>query len=214
MPRGNLTKAKIIEAALAVLDEAGLDGLTVRAVAARLDVRAPALYWHVRDKQALLDEMATEQWRRLSAELGALPEDTTWDAGMRAFAHATRRLLLAHRDGAKVFTGTYLTDPEVLRAQERPLARVVAQGFTLDDVMRGFMLLNSFVIGFCVEEQAVLQATRAGDDRYTLDQRAARVGEDAPHVRDAGPVIFGNADARFAELVEVLIAAIGRMRRD
>jgi TetR/AcrR family tetracycline transcriptional repressor len=40
-----------------VLDEAGADAVTVRAVASRLDVKAPALYWHVSGKQELLDEM-------------------------------------------------------------------------------------------------------------------------------------------------------------
>lgn len=214
MPRGNLTKAKIVEAGLAVLDESGIDGLTVRAVAARLDVRAPALYWHVRDKRALLDEMATEQWRRLAHELAALPATTPWDEMMRAYAHATRRVLLAHRDGAKVFPGTYLTDPDVLRMQEEPLARVVAQGFALDDVIRGFVLLHSFVVGFCVEEQAVVQTTADGDERYAPERRAERVGDEAPLVRDAGAGIFGDSDARFADLVAVAIDAAGRMRRD
>jgi AcrR family transcriptional regulator len=41
----------------------GLDGLTLRAIARELDVQAPALSWHFKDKQALLDEMATEMSR-------------------------------------------------------------------------------------------------------------------------------------------------------
>ena len=144
MARG-LTKAKIVQAGLDVLDEAGLDRLTVRAVAARLGVQAPALYWHVRDRQQLVDEMATELWRQLVGELAALPEETGWQDGMRAFASSARRILLSHRDGAKVFTGTYLTDTEVLRAQEEPLARMIAQGFSLANVMRGYSLVYCFV---------------------------------------------------------------------
>ncbi len=212
MGRG-LSKPKIVEAGLAMLDEAGLNGLTVRGVAARLGVAAPALYWHVRDKQELLDEMATELWRRIVGELAALPETTPWQDGVRAFAAATRRTLLAHRDGAKVFSGTYLTDAAVLRSQEEPLARMIAQGFTLADVVRGYSLLYSFVVGFCIEEQAVEQARRAGDDRYSLQRRATRVGDThTPLVLQAGPDIFGDPDTRFADLVEVLIEAIDRMR--
>ena len=45
----------IVQAALDLLDETGMDGLTVRALASRLGVQAPALYWHVPSKQALLD---------------------------------------------------------------------------------------------------------------------------------------------------------------
>jgi TetR/AcrR family transcriptional regulator, tetracycline repressor protein len=208
-----LTKLKIVEAGLDVLDEAGIDRLTVRAVAERLGVQAPALYWHVRGKQELLDEMATEIWRQVAAELAALPEATPWPDGMRAFAASTRRILLSHRDGAKVFSGTYLTDPELLRAQESPLAWMLAQGFSLRDVMRAYSLLYSFVVGFCIEEQSVRQAQQAGDDRYSLDRRAERLaGADTPLVLQAGPEIFGDPDARFADLVGVLIDAADRMR--
>lgn len=45
-------------AALELLDETGLDGLTMRKVASALNVQAPALYWHVKNKQELLDVMA------------------------------------------------------------------------------------------------------------------------------------------------------------
>jgi TetR/AcrR family transcriptional regulator, tetracycline repressor protein len=48
--RGALTKAAIVQAALDLLDEAGTDGLTLRALASRLGVQAPALYWHVASK--------------------------------------------------------------------------------------------------------------------------------------------------------------------
>jgi AcrR family transcriptional regulator len=213
MARG-LTKAKIVQAGLDVLDEAGLDRLTVRAVAARLGVQAPALYWHVRDRQQLVDEMATELWRQLARELAALPETTPWPDGMRAFASSARRILLSHRDGAKVFTGTYLTDTDLLRAQEAPLARMIAQGFSLTDVMRGYSLVYSFVAGFCIEEQAVAQAVGAGDERYSLERRAERVGDgQTPLVLQAGPELFGDPDARFDDLVGVLIDAIDRMRR-
>jgi AcrR family transcriptional regulator len=212
MARG-LTKAKIVQAGLDVLDEAGLDRLTVRAVAARLGVQAPALYWHVRDRQQLVDEMATELWRQLVGELAALPEETGWQDGMRAFASSARRILLSHRDGAKVFTGTYLTDTEVLRAQEEPLARMIAQGFSLANVMRGYSLVYCFVAGFCIEEQAVAQAAGAGDERFTLERRAERVGDgQTPLVLQAGPELFGDPDARFDDLVGVLIDAVDRMR--
>src|ERR1039457_3220366 len=160
MGRG-LSKASIVQAALDLLDEAGLDGLTVRAVASRLGVQAPALYWHVRSKQDLLDEMGTGICRRIGARLAALPPELPWRQGMIAFAMITRRRLLAHRDGAKVFSGTYLTDAGVLESQEAGLARMTAQGFTLADIVRAYSLLYNFTIGFCIEEQAAA----AGDDR-------------------------------------------------
>jgi AcrR family transcriptional regulator len=211
--RHRLNKEAVVQAGLDVLDEAGIDGVTVRAVASRLGVQAPALYWHVRDKQDLLDEMATEIWRRVSAELAALPDGQPWDQAMAAFAAITRRALLSHRDGAKVFSGTYLTDASVLEAQEQRLAQTVQQGFTVADVIRAYSLLYSFIIGFCIEEQAVAQAAAAGDDRYSLARRAERLNSRThPLVLEAGPEIFGDPGTRFTDLVAVIIDATSRMR--
>jgi TetR/AcrR family tetracycline transcriptional repressor len=211
--RPRLSKAAVVQAGLDVLDEAGIDGVTVRAVASRLGVQAPALYWHVRDKQDLLDEMATEIWRRASAELAAQPDGQPWDQAMAAFAAITRRALLSHRDGAKVFSGTYLTDASVLEAQEAGLAQMLQQGFTPADVIRAYSLLYSFTVGFCIEEQAVAQAAAAADDRYSLARRAERLNSRThPLALQAGPEIFGDPGTRFADLVVMIIGTVGRMR--
>jgi AcrR family transcriptional regulator len=208
-----LTKTAVVRAALDVLDEAGIDGVTVRAVGARLGVQAPALYWHVRDKRELLDEMATEIWRRVSAEVAALPADLPWDRVMAEFAAITRRALLAHRDGAKVFSGTYLTDSGVLEAQEDRFARMVKEGFTVADATRAYSLLYSFTIGFCIEEQASAQAAAIGDNRFSDASRAARIdARTHPVIAQGGPQIFGDPDARFTDLVDLIIATAASLR--
>lgn len=201
-----------MNAALELLDEVGLEGLTVRAVAGRLGVQAPALYWHVRNKQDLLDEMATEIWRRITAEFAGA-RSLPWKVAMRVSATITRRTLLAHRDGAKVFSGTYLTDVDVLEQQEEGLAWITEQGFTLEAAVRAWSLLYNFTIGFTIEEQAVAQAAASGDERYTLAHRAARLDSSTyPLVIRAGPEIFGDPESRFADLVTVIIDAADRMR--
>ena len=203
-----------MQAALDLLDEAGMDGLTVRALAARLGVQAPALYWHVRNKQALLDEMATLIWRRVGDVMAALPSSTPWREVMSVYAATIRAELLGHRDGAKAFSGTTLTDPEVVRRQEGTLRTLTGQGFTLPDAVRGLLLINNFTIGFCVEEQAVRQVTASGDDRYRYGRRAELIGPDtAPLAVAAGEVIFGDPDTRFGELTGLLLDTVGRLRR-
>jgi len=212
MPAG-LTKATIVQAAFDLLDEAGMDGLTVRALASRLGVQAPALYWHVRNKQALLDEMATQVWRQIGDVMAALPADLPWREVMRTYAATVRNELLGHRDGAKAFSGTTLTDPQVVRRQEVTFGGLVRQGFTLPDATRGLVLLHDFTIGFCVEEQAVSQAIEAGDERYSPGRRAELIGrQTAPLAVEAGSVIFGEPDSRFTELVELLLDSVARMR--
>ncbi len=201
-----------MQAALDLLDEAGMDGLTVRALAARLGVQAPALYWHVASKQALLDEMATQIWRRIGEVMAALPGDLPWREVMATYAETVRKELLGHRDGAKAFSGTTLTDPAVVRRQETTFKNLTSQGFTLRDAARGLVLLHDFTIGFCVEEQAVIQVTASGDNRYAPGRRAELIGPDtAPLAVEAGQVIFGDADTRFTELTGLLLETIARM---
>ena len=55
----------VIRAALDLLNEVGVDGLTTRKLAERLGVQQPALYWHFRNKRALLDALAEACWRRI-----------------------------------------------------------------------------------------------------------------------------------------------------
>ena len=212
MPAG-LTKAAIVQAALGLLDEAGMDGLTVRALASRLGVQAPALYWHVRSKQALLDEMATQIWRQIGDVMAGLPANLPWREVLRTYAATVRQELLGHRDGAKAFSGITLTDPDVVRRQEGTFANLIGQGFSLPEATRALVLLHDFVIGFCVEEQTVIQAAAAGDERYSLARRAEMIGPDAaPLAVEAGSVIFGEPDSRFAGLVELLLDTADRMR--
>jgi AcrR family transcriptional regulator len=213
--RGALTKTAIVQAALDLLDEAGSDGLTVRALASRLGVQAPALYWHVASKQALLDEMATLIWRGIGEVMAGLPADLPWREVMTTYAVTVRRELLGHRDGAKAFSGTTLTDPDVVRRQEVTFENLIRQGFTLPDAVRGLLLLHTFTIGFCVEEQAVIHVTASGDDSYSLARRAELIGPDtAPLAVEAGQVLFGDPDTRFAELLGLLLDTIGRTRSE
>jgi TetR/AcrR family transcriptional regulator, tetracycline repressor protein len=214
MPAG-LTKATIVQAAFNLLDEAGMDGLTVRALASRLGVQAPALYWHVRNKQALLDEMGTQIWRQVGDVMAGLPADLPWREMMATYAATVRRELLRHRDGAKAFSGTTLTDPDVVRRQEVVFGNLTRQGFTLQDAARGLLLLHHFTIGFCVEEQAVRQAIASGDDRYSLGRRAELIGpETAPLAVEAGQVTFGDLGTRFSELIGLLLETVDSMRTD
>src|SRR4051795_8991707 len=82
----DITRERIVSTALELLDEEGMDALTVRALAARLDVRAPTLYWHVRNKQELLDEMATEVMRRVAGAFAAVPPGEGWRDDLAAYA--------------------------------------------------------------------------------------------------------------------------------
>lgn len=207
-----ITRDAIVDAALAVLDDVGMDGLTVRAVAERLDVKAPALYWHVRDKKALLDEMGTRVWTEIAhAAGGPLSTDGEWRDALELYAHATRRGLLAHRDGARAFSGTALTDASMLRDQEAGLAWMEEQGFTVAATTDAVAILTSFTVGACIEEQERAQAPA---EVYDIEKRDAAV-DAASHPRVAASgrhVRAGGADERFAAQLAVVLDGVAGLR--
>jgi TetR/AcrR family transcriptional regulator, tetracycline repressor protein len=204
MARG-LSRAAIVEAALAVLDDGGIDAVTVRAVAARLGVRAPSLYHHVASKQELLDEMGTEVQRQVIAELRRRGDaGGSWTDDLAAYADALRAAYRAHRDGARTFSGTLTTDAEVLRAPEPWFRRWTEQGVDPARAFEAVELVTAFVVGFVIEEQERAQS-EAG--RYDAVSRAARVGEQAPFAVRSDPGRRA-PDARFAAQLALLLAGV------
>ena len=104
-----LDKQRIIEEAVALLDERGLDGVTMRNLAVRLDVQAPTLYWHVRNKAALIDELADAILIAQLADLRPPSEEETWRGWLVDVALRLRQALLVHPDGARVVAAAHMS---------------------------------------------------------------------------------------------------------
>lgn len=85
MGKRDLTKDKIVQEALSLLDSEGLEGLSMRKLASRLRVQAPTLYYHIPDKSALLNEVTVTLFQEV---FHRLPECETWQEWMRAFGKA------------------------------------------------------------------------------------------------------------------------------
>lgn len=204
-----LTRPVIVGAAFDVLDEVGIDGLTVRALAAKLEVKAPALYWHLDSKQALLDEMGTAVAARIQHSLIDLGDETALADALHAYAHAMRSEYLRHRDGARTFSGTRLTDPELLRHREGMLARWVAQGHGIEHVRDAFEVVTAYVVGFVIEEQ---ERTQSSADRYDLQARDEIVGADHPLSVASGHRIFSDPSTRFGQQLALIIPALAAPR--
>ncbi|MBB2893478.1 TetR/AcrR family transcriptional regulator C-terminal domain-containing protein [Flexivirga oryzae] len=199
-----VSRANLVEAALQVLDERGIDGLTVRAVADVLGVKPPALYWHVKGKQDLLDEMGTEIQRRISRRLDFTGSAQDWPWSLREFAQVVREEYSRHRDGARTFSGTRLTDPALLTAQEPWLQAGMDAGLTLEQMVTAAQLITNFVVGFVIEEQ---ERAQSSEQRYSLAERDAALA-DAPLTREAGRVIFEAGDTRFERQLAILLTGL------
>lgn len=73
-----LTREIIVNEALALLDEAGLADVSLRKVAARLGVKAPSLYWHIRDRDDLQAWMTETVFRTVYETVGDQPDWRSW----------------------------------------------------------------------------------------------------------------------------------------
>jgi AcrR family transcriptional regulator len=204
-----LDRQLILHHAFAVLNDAGLEGLTLRRLALRLHVKAPAIYWHFRNKQDLLDEMATQVFRESYQESAALATLHSWPDWASACAQALRKTLLRYREGAKMFSGTYLTDAELYAPMEANLRRLTREGFTLRQAVVGLGALYSYAIGFVIEEQAAQLAPGEPNPQYDLAARDERVNKELyPLAWAAGAEMFTNHDARFREGLAVIVTGL------
>lgn len=205
-PAPKLDTRQVIETALRLLNEVGLEGLTLRTIAKALGVQAPALYWHFENKQALLDEMATEMYRRMAAAAKRARHDT-WQKRLLASNRALRAALLTYRDGARVFSGSRFTGLEHADEMEATLRIMVDAGFTLRQAVRASAALYLFTIGFVTEEQGVEPLPGQRREGYDVGERARRMAA-YPLSAAAGAEIFERYDERFEDGLKLILAGI------
>jgi TetR/AcrR family transcriptional regulator, tetracycline repressor protein len=145
-----LAPERIVEVALELLNEIGLDALSTRRLAEELDVKGPSLYHHFRNNSDLLGQMAVVMISRCLADL-----DTSvgWEDWVKTLARASRRMMHEYRDGARIISGSAPTEAmrsTLIPSLEAPLLRA---GFSVHQANEIIGLMSSFVIGWTMNEQ-------------------------------------------------------------
>lgn len=151
----------VARAALALLDEVGLADLSMRRIAARLDVQPSALYWHFSSKQELLAELAD----RITASVHG------GDTAVLALARSIRDALFTYRDGAELVLSTYALG--LGSAQARiALEDALRRGGAPDAAERASALLH-FVLGHATLVQQRMHADSHGAVPHSADDVTA-----------------------------------------
>ena len=156
MNASRYSKADVLSAALRLLDEVGLPDLTMRKLAATLDVQPSALYWHYANKQNLLAEVSNT----IVAFAKPVTSGSTWQETAKGEALAIRDALLAFRDGAEVVSSTLALGLGADQALSR-LERAIA----IDDRALAHAAAQSIlflVLGEVWHEQQRMQANSLG----------------------------------------------------
>lgn len=162
-----LTPVVVLDAAIAHLDEVGLDTFSARKLAARLGVRVGALYWHYPSKQALLDAVA----ERIIGEAYAAPiSDEDWPEQAGAMIQALRDAMLAHTDGARLIVEMDVPGPRAQAFIERLRRLFTGVGMDRPTAEAAADVLTSYLNGYTIEEQAHKRGHRRAeaDRRFTF----------------------------------------------
>ncbi|MEU8631860.1 TetR/AcrR family transcriptional regulator C-terminal domain-containing protein [Amycolatopsis sp. NPDC048633] len=144
-------RTEVLQAAIELLDEAGLDALTMRLLASRLGVRASALYRHYPSKQALLDAMVAHL---VKPDGDGFPADAPWDELLRGAASGMREVMLAHRDGARLISGFHDPGDDAIAVFEHLVTTLAGAGVPAGMATVAVDTVLAYANGFTIEEQA------------------------------------------------------------
>jgi TetR/AcrR family tetracycline transcriptional repressor len=193
--RPALTRSDLARAAVDLLDDVGFDGLTMRAIAQRLGVRAASLYNHVRDKGDILALVADAIVGEVPSPEASLP----WRDKLEAISHHYRAVLLAHRDAARVLAVTPPVGPRRLRLMDEVLGILREAGFSDEAVADAGWVLNTYVTGFALDETMPQAESRPDTAQQVAAWFRSLPPDQFPNiVAIADPLLDGETDRRFA----------------
>ena len=142
--RQPLTRRRIVLAALGLVEEHGLDALTMRRVASELHVTPMSLYNHVADKSELVDLMVD----LILGDVVSVPVDTErdWKEQLRSICRLTHEVWRAHPGLARVYSSGVTIGPNGLANIERVIRILRSAGFSDQDAADGFFLLYRYMV--------------------------------------------------------------------
>lgn len=149
--REPLSPQRVIRAAVGLADERGAPGVTMRAVAARLGVKAMSLYNHVADRDALMDGMIDAVF----AEAPAPTPRADWREAMRDRTCSLRSALLRHPWAIGLLDSRKKPGPTLLRHHDATLGALKAGGFSVTAAARAVSVIDSYLYGFVLQESSL-----------------------------------------------------------
>lgn len=204
-PREPLSRDRIVEAALTIIDNEGVDALSMRRIATTLGVQAMSLYNHVDSKADVLDgvtEFITHDMQ-LSRRSGG-----GWEDGIRSVAHAFRRASLRHPRACELVLTRQLSSPSALPTINCSLAVLLDHGFDEADAVHALRLLIAFQVGSLLRE--FHSPSVKGEDESAVRERTEQLANSGfPAVAKLAPKLAViDHDAEFTFGVELLIDAL------
>jgi AcrR family transcriptional regulator len=212
--RGELDRDRIVDAALAIGDEEGLEAVTFRRLASALGVSPMALYRHLRSKDELLDALAD----RALEPLDPPPARRGWAERLEAQLRAHHDILIRHPAAVAVLTTRAPTTPNTLRASEALIGILRGAGFDLPGALSLASELASRNIQLTRLE--AIAAAQSGEQRAAAARRLAGLvaglsHEEFPNLTEATPLLAAPVDPaeRYEAGLALLMAGVREQRK-
>jgi AcrR family transcriptional regulator len=157
-----LTRARVINGAVALADVIGVDALTIRKLAVALDVRTMTIYHHIENKEAIIDGMVD----LVFSEIELPPTNTDWKTAMRQRSASVRSVLAIHPWAVALMESRTAPGPATLRHHDAVLGCLRQGGLSIEMTAHAYAVIDAFIYGFALQE-AGLPAT-AGDEMADL----------------------------------------------
>ncbi len=198
--RGSLSRTRILETALQIADESGLEALSMRRLGIELGVEAMSLYNHVPNKAALLDGMV----ETILDEMPTPGPGGSSSERLAEIARALRRALQAHPGALPLFATRPAVTPASLRHVESALGLLRGMGFSPDQSVSALQVLVTFVVGHTLSQVG----SARGDDRSSPRYEELSPAE-FPHVIEAAKgLATHDGEAEFAFGIDALLIGL------
>jgi AcrR family transcriptional regulator len=144
--RPPLTPERVLQAAMTLADQGGLESLSMRKLGQELGVEAMALYYHFANKDQVLDGMVDLVFKEVD-----LPDTgSDWRAAMRRRALSLRDVITRHRWAIGLMESRTHPGPATLGHHDAVIGRLLAGGFDMAMAAHAYSLLDSYIFGFAL----------------------------------------------------------------
>jgi AcrR family transcriptional regulator len=174
--RQPLSRERILDAALRLVDAHGLNALTMRRLARELGVEGASLYKHIPNKAALLFGMTQTMFLEMNPDYPA--DLCDWQGRLRAGMRAFRQLGLKHPQVFVLLNRPWQSNPGRVESE---LTSMLSAGFSPQQAAYGFRLLTSFVVGFVSWETSSIVRDPEELRDMELESEIARAPDSYPN---------------------------------
>lgn len=206
--RERLTRERVVEAALRVMDAEGLEAVSMRRLAREVGVEAMSLYNHVRDKDDLIDAICV----RVMQDFRFGDPDAPWLERAGFAAREWRRVLMRHPNVITLFSGRRkpMTDATALRPMEHALGILREAGLSDRDAVQMFNVLGGYIMGFVMMEIGQMFSAGTMDvDQPDPEALERMLPPDMPHLAASIPhLLVCDPDDQFELGLEILLRGV------